>query len=249
MGGTVSDIKYDGSSAAPTDVGTYAVTTDFVPTDATNYNNLDDASAGDFTIEKTDPVCSVSGYTVIYDGFPHTATGSCLGISGETLAGLDLSGTTHNAISVYNDSWTFIDGIRNHNNESGPVVDWIVYGFDGFLQPINDTAHQIGLALSVFKGGSTVPVKFQIKDANGNPIEAATLPIWVIPQMGSPMSSSVVESFYSEPATTGSLFKWDPVAQQYIYNWSTKGLQTGRWWRIYVVLDDGSVKSVTIGLK
>lgn len=51
--GTVSDIKYNGSSIAPTNVGTYAVTADFIPNDATNYNSLSDAPAGNFVISLT----------------------------------------------------------------------------------------------------------------------------------------------------------------------------------------------------
>ena len=35
----------------------------------------------------------------------------------------------------------------------------VIYRFDGFLQPINDTAHQVGVSTSVFKAGSTVPVE------------------------------------------------------------------------------------------
>ena len=42
---------------------------------------------------------------------------------------------------------------------------------------INDTAHtQIcgsHCPANIFKGGSTVPVKFQLKDANGNVVYAA----------------------------------------------------------------------------
>jgi hypothetical protein len=48
--GTVSDIKYNGSSIIPTEPGIYAITADFTPDDATNYESLDDASAGDFVI-------------------------------------------------------------------------------------------------------------------------------------------------------------------------------------------------------
>jgi len=43
----------------------------------------------------------------------------------------------------------------------------VIYRFDGFLQPINDTAHQIGVATSIFKGGSAVPAKLQLKKAHG----------------------------------------------------------------------------------
>ena len=48
------------------------------------------------------------------------------------------------------------------------------YRFDGFLQPINDTTYHPEQSPSVFKGGSTVPVKFQLKKADGTIIQATT---------------------------------------------------------------------------
>jgi hypothetical protein len=51
----------------------------------------------------------------------------------------------------------------------------VVYHFDGFLQPINDTTHQqicgTPCPLSIFNSGSTVPVKFQLEDANGDGVQ------------------------------------------------------------------------------
>ena len=121
--GTVSDIKYDGSSVAPTNAGTYAITADFAPTDTTNYNSLDDASAGDFVIQKADAIIVVIPYDVTYDVDPHTATGTATGVLGEDLsAGLDLSGTTHTDAGFYaGDPWTF--AYANYNDDSGTVDD------------------------------------------------------------------------------------------------------------------------------
>jgi len=53
--GLVSNVQYDGSSTAPTDPGTYAVTADFVPTDTANYESLTGASAGNFVIQPAGP--------------------------------------------------------------------------------------------------------------------------------------------------------------------------------------------------
>jgi hypothetical protein len=125
----------------------------------------------------------------------------------------------------------------------------ILYKWSGFLQPINDTAYNPTQSLSVFKGGSTVPVKFQIKNINGISIQSSTTPLWLTPQRGASMSASVDESTYSDPATSGTTFKWDAVSQQYAYNWSTKGLLTGYWYRIYAKLDDGTVQSVVVGVR
>lgn len=124
----------------------------------------------------------------------------------------------------------------------------ISYRFDGFLQPINDTAYHPTQSQSVFKGGSTVPVKFQIKKSDGTPIQANTLPVFAF-QRGNAMSASVDESTYSYSATTGSTFRWDSTSQQYIYNWSTKGVTPGYWYKLSAKLDDGKTYSVAVGLR
>ena len=50
VAGVVSNVRYNGSTTAPTAIGTYAVTADFMPTDTVNYNSLTAASAGNFVI-------------------------------------------------------------------------------------------------------------------------------------------------------------------------------------------------------
>jgi hypothetical protein len=143
------------------------------------------------------------------------------------------------------------DGINdiNLNARLGEVVLAPYYTFSGFFQPINDITHNPTQSLSVFKGGSTVPVKFQLKNLDGTIVQASSIPAWLTPQRGSMMSASIDESTYSLPATTGTEFKWDPTSQQYIYNWSTKGLASGYWYKLSMKLDDGNVYSVTVGLK
>ena len=123
----------------------------------------------------------------------------------------------------------------------------IVYRFDGFLQPINDTAHQIGQNLSVFKAGSTVPVKLQLKKSDGTVVSAAVAPEWLSPLRGGPMSAPVGEYTYTDAATPGSSFKL--ADDHYQYNWKTGGLAPNYWYHIFVRLDDGQVYAVTIGLR
>jgi len=125
----------------------------------------------------------------------------------------------------------------------------ILYRFDGFLKPINDIAYNPSQSLSVFKGGSTVPIKFQLKTATGTSVQSRVLPLWLTPQKGVSMSASVDESTYSDPTTSGTAFRWDSTSQQYIYNWSTKGLTAGYWYRISAQIDDGTVHSVVVGVR
>jgi len=76
-------------------------------------------------VSKADATIVVTPYSVIYDGNAHTATGTATGVNGETLSGLDLSGTAHTNAGTYSDTWTFADTTGNYNNASGTVTDTI----------------------------------------------------------------------------------------------------------------------------
>jgi hypothetical protein len=127
----------------------------------------------------------------------------------------------------------------------------VIYGFSGFLQPINDPNYPLtcgsACPVSIFKAGSTVPAKFQLMDANGVVVQSASLPVWFAPQKGSATTAAIDESLYTAPATSGTSYRWS--TDQYIYNWGTKGSAAGYYWRIGVQLDDGQTYYVTIGLK
>jgi hypothetical protein len=78
------------------------------------------------TIEKADAACTITPYDLSYDANPHTAEGFCLGLDGEPLAGLDLSGTTHTDVGIYEDDpWVFTDVTGNYNDQAGTVDDEI----------------------------------------------------------------------------------------------------------------------------
>jgi hypothetical protein len=92
--------------------------------------------------------------------------------------------------------------------------------FGGFRPPINANGS------NVFHAGRTIPVKFMMTDALGNLLTDATarLSYWQV-------SSSIVGTVPSgaEPVWTdaGGAFRYDASAQQYVYNFSTKGKPSG----------------------
>jgi len=238
------------SGTTHTNAGTYA-------TDAWNFAggiNYNDASGTvSDHIGKATATIVVTPYNVTFDGSSHTATGTATGVGGADLSSLlDLSGTTHTNPGTYaTDAWSFA-GNGNYNSAGGTITDKIQYRWDGFLQPINDTAHQVGVTTSsVFKGGSTVPVKFQLKKADGTVVlwnGTSAVPVWQTPLQGSAMSAPPNETVYGDSATTGGAFRWDSTGQQWIYNWSTKGFKTGYWWKVCATFDDGQTQCVNIGL-
>lgn len=121
------------------------------------------------------------------------------------------------------------------------VTYYVRYNFGRFLEPVNNDGS------SIFKLGSTVPIKFQLTDANGNYVTSAvaTLNISKITQ--------TITGTYLEPYTTGSgtagyTFIYETNGNRYSYNLMTKSLSVGTW-RIRVDIDDGSFYAVNISLK
>jgi Galactose oxidase, central domain len=225
--------------------GTYYVTAHYAG-DA-NHDPSDGAAVA-IVITKADATIVVTPYSVIYDGKPHTATGSAKGVNNVDLSALlNLTGTTHTDAGTYStDPWTFA-GNTNYKSVSGGVVaDRITYDWQGFLQPINDTAHQIGATQSKFKLGQTVPVKFIIRDAAGVAVQQTTNPTFRMSNnLGACSSYATLETTDQSAPDVVPVFKWDGT--QYHFNWSTKGL-TGGVYRIYAQIGDGTQPWVDVCL-
>jgi len=127
--GTCTGVQGEGldgldlSATTHTNAGSYTDTWTFHD-DTGNYNDASDTVSD--SIARAEATCTVNGYDVTYDGDPHTATGMCTGVKGESLSGLDLSATTHTDAGEYpTDAWTFTDVNGNYNDTSGTVSDSI----------------------------------------------------------------------------------------------------------------------------
>ena len=115
------------------------------------------------------------------------------------------------------------------------------------LQPINATG-----TVSVFKLGSTVPTKFRVCDANGVSIgtPGVVTGYGLVAAVNSP-GITVDEDAYS--TTPDTAFRWDPTAQQWIFNQSTKNNgtlnKTGVTYFFAINLNDGTSIFFQYGLK
>ena len=122
----------------------------------------------------------------------------------------------------------------------GPIYSW-----SGVLQPI-DPPNASGVSASVFKAGSTVPLRFALTGTSaGITTLAATLSYL---KVSSGILGTDIEAVSTAAATTGNLFRYDPTTGQYIFNWSTKGLTAGTY-RLVINLGDGVDLHVDVGLK
>jgi hypothetical protein len=203
-------------------------------------------------VDTVAPVVTVSGVsdgaTYVLGAVPTpscAATDATSGVAG-SCSGV-VSGGLPNGVGTFSYTATATDVAGNTTTTIATYKVRYGYGDTLFLQPVNDTAHQKGVATSVFNGGQTIPMKFQIKNAAGAIIQAGGAPKWLTPVKGGAVTAAVNEGAYATSASSGSTYAWG--GNQYQYNWNTDKAQAGFYWRVGVALDDGQTYYVNIGLK
>jgi hypothetical protein len=137
-----------------------------------------------------------------------------------------VTGLTHNyaAGGPYTIAVTVNDSDANAGNTASSAPFSFLYNVTGVLQPVNDTqAHQDP---SIFKWGSTIPVKIEVTDCHGTPVSGLSPMISVTKVNPNPPPDGFAESTTSTSAAdTGTTMRWsDPL---YIYNLATKPLTDG----------------------
>jgi hypothetical protein len=119
----------------------------------------------------------------------------------------------------------------------------VTFCFNGFLQPINSSGN------SVFKLGSTIPVKFKLCGASSG-IQDLIARIWVA-KVTDGVLGNEEEGVSTSAATEGNLFRYSSTDDQYIFNLSTKpqaGFSQGTW-QIRADLGDGVQHVVIVSIK
>ena len=212
--------------------------------------NCSTGSITGIKIDRTKPSVAITG---IKDGATYTlgaaptaycsATDGLSGVDGECAG--SLTGGNANGVGTFTYTARATDLAGNVRTSTASYQ--VVYRFDGFMQPINDPEMVPSAARSVFKSGSNVPVKFQVKRADGTLIDPITAPEWLIPEKGAATAATVNEATWSEPATSGTQF--EKTLNQWQYNWKTKGVAAGYTYRIGVRLDDGTKHYVVVASK
>lgn len=163
-------------------------------------------------------------------------------LSGLALAtGTVVGGQAIDTSTVGTKTFTVVATDNAGNQITKTVTYHVGYAYSGILSPIK------GDGSSVFKQGSTVPVKFQLKDANGSFVTGATVKLYVA-KVDNGTVGEELEAVSTSAATTGNLFRYESTDNQYIFNLSTKGLSTGTW-QLRILLDDGTSKYAVIPLK
>ncbi|MBW9111043.1 HYR domain-containing protein [Microbacterium trichothecenolyticum] len=133
---------------------------------------------------------------------------------------------------------TATDNAGNTGEKSFTVT--VTAAWSHVLQPINANGS------SIFKLGSTVPVKFTLTGASAG-ISNLVARLYVARMTGA-AAGTEVEAISTAAATTGNLFRYDATAGQYIFNLGTKTLSAGTY-QLRIDLGDGETHTVKITLR
>jgi hypothetical protein len=122
---------------------------------------------------------------------------------------------------------------------SGQLVQAVHYHFGGFLPPLDDDGS--------YKLGRDLPIKFRLMDYNGSAVTnvsaVRSLQVQAIDAQGQPIGTP-----FNPAATAGTVLRYDPTSQQFIFNWDTTGLTLG-YYRVLLTLDDGTLWTLDLRLK
>jgi hypothetical protein len=110
----------------------------------------------------------------------------------------------------------------------------------GFYQPVDNPD-----TVNVAKAGSTIPLKFKVFWARGDVLmeEITDTNIIQKPLQAQKISCSDLSNLQEDPitltATGGTSLRYDPIEEQFIYNWKTP-TQKNTCWKVTVSTIDGS---------
>jgi hypothetical protein len=185
----------------------------------------------DLVVDATDGDGAVVSYTVAAtDATDGTLIPTCTPASGSKLApGLTtVSCTATNSLQV-SASTSFTVHVEFQAPTDGSF----------FQQPINPDDS------SLFKGGSTIPVKFQLQGASAG--VSNLVAHLLVARVSSGVTGTYLEATTNGTADSGNVFRSDG-AGHYIYNLSTKGMASGTW-SLRADLGDGVGHSVLVSLR
>jgi parallel beta-helix repeat protein len=128
-------------------------------------------------------------------------------------------------------------------NGASAACDYqVIYDFlgaGGFKQPVDNPP-----VLNLAKAGSTIPVKWQIPDGADGFLSSLSVVLGIQAQQ---VSCSALDTSIADPIETTSAsaagLRFDPVEQQYIFNWKTTLAQTGKCFVLLLRLNDGQTYS------
>ncbi|TAK09407.1 MAG: hypothetical protein EPO39_02430 [Candidatus Manganitrophaceae bacterium] len=220
-----------------------------IATVCTDASGNSTAGARAVRIDKSAPLLTLPSFSSSY---PLNGTISLSFGASDILSGLSSASATLDGSAVSSGAQVILNRAGLHTfsltafdragNSAGQSVNFTVgYQFNGFLPPLT-----AGGDAPVFEIGSTIPVMFQLTDANGSAVSTAVARLSLQRYVeGEPVGPPIEATSFGS-INIGNLFHFDGI--HYSYSLSTSTLIAGSW-QLRAALDDGSVHTIEIRLK
>lgn len=123
------------------------------------------------------------------------------------------------------------------NIATGAFTVRVTYSWGGIRPPIKPDG------TSVFKAGSTIPVKFTLSGLNTTK-SSVQATMWYAPDVGG-KPGAWSKGLTKSPGAIGNQFRY--AGEQYIFDWATSGLKPGVYW-LKIDLSDGNPQLIRLSL-
>ena len=164
-----------------------------------------------------------------------TAADSLSGPAGCTVTGFSTAVGTHTLTATARDN----AGNVTTATQAYTVSPWTVRGF---YSPID-----LGTVVNTVKGGSTVPVKFELFAGTTELTSTADVVSLTVQSMTC-KPSSLTDAIEATVATGGTALRYDATAGQFIFNWKTPA-GAGKCYQLTMTARDGSTQTALFSMK
>jgi predicted outer membrane repeat protein len=194
----------------------------------------------------------VTGGSFIFDGQPHPATGSVIGVNGENLGTptftYSFTDNDGNAVtsasSPVNPGYYTVTASFAGNDEYNPAVATATIMIAFEVRTLTDLSR-------VFNAGRTIPIKLQLLDANGNNVSSPEIDLTAIrlERVNSDGSRTMVSLQDAGNSNPDNLFRYNAGLGGYIFNLSTRGLGEGTYYFYWMAEGDPTEHELTFQLR
>lgn len=158
-------------------------------------------------------------------------------VDGAIAASCTRASGSHFALGTTTVTCTATDAAGNAASASFSVS--VLLRCDGPLSPFKE-------GKTLFRQGATIPVKCRPSGGSAG-VGDATIRL-TMRQLNGQSQTGDLAAGSTSAADVGNVMRWDPVAQQYVYNLATKDLARGLW-ELTLDFGGGHAKTVKVGLR
>ena len=205
-------------------------------------NHTGSSHSSNFTVTKAPATITLSGYgSFIYDGTPRVATATTAPVPLSVVT-VTYNGSTTAPTNV--GTYAVVASLNNPNYEAPNATGTIAitpWRLSGFYQPVD-----VGGILNTVKGGSTVPLKFEVFQGTTELTDVAVVKSMLTYLVT--CDTTAVQEEIETVATGGTVLRYDATAGQFIHNWQTPK-SPGKCYITVVTTQDGSSLQAKFKLK